>query len=48
MAVFVVLENSFLVKSGRRQTKLSFGTPSFDVWFLIPEIISEQTPESSE
>ena len=40
VAVFVVLENSFLVKSGRGQTKLSFGTPSFDVWCLIPEIIS--------
>ena len=26
VAVFVVLENSFLVKSGRGQTKLSFGT----------------------
>ena len=48
MAVFVVLENSFLVKSGRGQTKLSFGTPSFDVWCLIPEIISKQTPKSNE
>jgi hypothetical protein len=48
VAVFVVLENSSLVKSGRGQTKLSFGTPSFDVWFLIPEMISKQTPESSE
>ena len=48
MAEFVVLENSFLVKSGRGQTKLSFGTPSFDVWCLIPEIISKQTPKSSE
>ena len=37
VAIFVVLENSFLVKSGRGQTKLSFGTPSFDVWCLIPE-----------
>jgi hypothetical protein len=48
VAVFVVLENSFLVKSGRGQTKLSFCTPSFDVWCLIPEIISKQTPKSSE
>ncbi len=48
VAVFVVLENSSLVKSGRGQTKLSFGTPSFDVWCLIPEIISKQTPKSSE
>jgi hypothetical protein len=48
VAVFVVLENNFLVKSGRGQTKLSFGTPSFDVWCLIPEIISKQTPKSSE
>jgi hypothetical protein len=48
VAVFVVLENSSLVKSGRGQTKLSFGTSSFDVWCLIPEIISKQTPKSSE
>ena len=33
MAVFVVLENSSFVKSGREQTKLSFSTPST---FLIP------------
>ena len=48
VAVFVVLENSSLVKSGRGQTKLSFATSSFDVWCLIPEIISKQTPKSSE
>ena len=48
VAVFVVLENSSIAKSGRGQTKLSFGTPSFDVWCLIPEKISKQTPKSNE
>ena len=48
MAIFVVQENVVLIKSGRGQTKLSFGTPSFDVWCLIPEKISKQTPKSSE